>query len=42
MYLYSTYMSVAVELYKYEESMDDDILSSMGVKGGLLGQLHMM
>lgn len=32
-------MSVTVELYKYEESMDDDVLSSMGVKGGLLGQL---
>lgn len=32
-------MSVTVELYEYDESMDDDVLSSMGVKSGLLGQL---
>lgn len=32
-------MSVTVELYEYDESMDDDVLASMGIKGGLLGQL---
>jgi len=32
-------MSVTVELYEYDESMDDETLGSLGVKGGLLGQL---
>lgn len=32
-------MSVTVELYEYSSDMDDDVLSSLGVKGGLLGQL---
>lgn len=32
-------MSVTVELYEYDESMDDEVLASLGVKGGLIGQL---
>lgn len=32
-------MSVVFELYEYDDSMDDDVLRSMGVKGGLLGQM---
>lgn len=37
--MYLLNISVTVELYEYNESMDDDVLSSMGVKGGLIGQL---
>jgi len=33
-------MSVTVALYEYEESMDDEILASMGVKGGIIGKLQ--
>lgn len=32
-------MSVTYQLYQYEDSMSDEVLQSMGVLGGALGQL---
>jgi hypothetical protein len=32
-------MSADIAIYEYDESMDDRILKSLGVKGGIIGQL---
>lgn len=32
-------MSVTVAVYEYDESMDDEVLTSLGVHGGIFGKL---